>query len=172
MEDFSRFKNLRLTVPEDIFPKMDYEFINKQIEESQKESLKAIHEAVEERERKEQEKRENLKRIADNSEDTVNALKETNLLLKKYNESLQRENENLSHRLNDIQLILLNLFSVEVDNGKEQNELMKQAIELANEIEISIATSDKFDWKGKLADTTATALFMALQVLLHSKGLM
>lgn len=172
MEDFSRFKNLRLTVPEDIFPKIDYGLISKQIEESQKESLKAIHEAVEERERKEQEKRESLKRIADNSEDTVNALKETNLLLQKNNEILQRENENLSHRLNDIQLILLNLFSVEVDNGKEQDELMKQAIELATKIEISIATSGKFDWKGTLTDTTATALFMALQVLLHSKGLM
>lgn len=172
MADFSELKKLRLSVLKDFIPKTDYSFINKQFNNWQDETMQSINEAVEERERNEQEKRDSLRRIADNSEDTVNALKETNELLRQNNELLKRENENLSHRLNDIQLILLNLFSVEVDKGKDQQELMKQAIELAAKIDMSITATGKFDWKGEAADATITGLFMALQVYLQSKGIM
>jgi len=143
----------------------------RELEDSQRNTMRAIEATQRERERNEKEKRENLKRIADNSEDTVNALKETNELLRQNNELLKRENENLSHQLSDIQLILLNLFSVEVDNGKDQAELMKQAIDLASKIDMSITATGKFDWKGVAADTTITGAFMALQVYLRSKGI-
>lgn len=145
--------------------------IQAEMEANLRNASNALAASQRERERNEQEKRDSLRRIADNSEDTVNTLKKTNALLEENNELLKRENENLSQRLNDIQLILLNLFSVEVDNGKDQQELMKQAIELASKIDMSIAATGKFDWKGVAADTTITGLFMALQVYLRSKGI-
>lgn len=49
---------------------------------------------------------------------------------------------------------------------------MRQAVELAIQIDMSIAENGKFDWKGILANTTTTGLFMGLQVYPHSKGLL
>lgn len=72
-----------------------------------------MQEVVEERERNEREKRESLKRIADNSEDTVSALKDTNELLKQNNELLKRENKSLSQKLDKVNRILGNLFELE-----------------------------------------------------------
>lgn len=172
MADFSQFKNVRLTTIDDIIPKIDYAYINKQMEESHRESFKAIQETVEERERNEQEKRESLKRIANNSEDTVNALKETNELLKQNNELLKRENEWLSQKLDKVGSILGDLFEFEEGKVDEQTELMRQAVALAVQIDMSIAENGKFDWKGTLANTTTTGLFMGLQVYLHNKGLL
>ena len=127
---------------------------------------------MEERERNEQEKRDSLKRIADNSEDTVNALKETNELLRQNNELLKRENESLSQRLEQVNKILENLFELEEENGEEQKELIQQALALAIQIDMSISENGKFDWKSAFANTTTTGLFMGLQVYLHSKGLL
>lgn len=161
------------------FPKMNLsptinmcQSIQRDMEESQRNAMRAIESTRRERERNEQEKRENLKRIADNSEDTVNALKETNELLKQNNELLQRENENLSKKLDEVSKILGNLFELEEENGDEQKELMRQAVALAVQIDMSIADNGKFDWKDALANTTTTGLFMALQVYLHTKGLL
>ncbi len=172
MNDFSKINGIK--VPQLNFtPTINMcQSIQDDIENNHKNTIRILEEVQREKERNEKEKRENLKRIADNSEDTVNALKETNELLIQNNELLKKENETLSHRLNDIQLILLNLFSVEVDNGKDQNELMKQAVELASKIDMSITANGKFDWKGVAADSTITAVFMALQVYLQSKGIM
>lgn len=172
MADFSQFKNVRLTTIDDIIPKIDYAYINKQMEESHMESFKAMQETVEERERNEQEKRESLKRIANNSEDTVNALKETNELLKQNNELLKRENEWLSQKLDKVGSILGDLFEFEEGKVDEQTELMRQAVALAVQIDMSITENGKFDWKGTLANTTTTGLFMGLQVYLHNKGLL
>lgn len=172
MADFSQFKNVRLTTIDDIIPKIDYAYINKQMEESHRESFKAIQETVEERERNEQEKRESLKRIANNSEDTVNALKETNELLKQNNELLKRENEWLSQKLDNMGSILGDLFEFEEGKADEQTELMRQAVALAIQIDMSITENGKFDWKGTLANTTTTGLFMGLQVYIHNKGLL
>jgi len=172
MADLLQFNNLQLVTVDDIMPKIDYASIYRQMEETHRESFKAMEEVVEERERNEQEKRENLKRIADNSEDTVNALKKTNELLKQNNELLKRENENLSNKLDDVSKILGKLFGLEEENGEEQKELMRQAVALAVQIDMSIADNGKFDWKEVLANTTASGLFMALQVYLHNKGLL
>lgn len=172
MDGFSQFKNLRPVSVDDIVPKIDYSHIRRQIEESQRESFKVMQEAAEEREYNEREKRESLKRIADNSEDTVNALKETNELLKQNNELLKRENESLSQKLDEVNGILENLFELDAENGDDQKELLRQAVTLAVQIDMSIAENGKFDWKSALTNTTTTGLFMALQVYLHNKGLL
>lgn len=172
MADFSQFKNVRPVSVDEIIPKFDYSYINKQFEESQKESFKEMQKTVEERERNEQEKRENLRRIADNSQDTVNALKETNELLKQNNDLLKRENESLSQRLDEVSKILAGLFELEEENGDEQKELLRQAVALAIQIDMSITENGKFDWKNALTSTTTTGLFMGLQVYLHNKGLL
>lgn len=172
MGDFLQFNNLRPASVEDMFPKMDYTHIYRQMEESQRESFKAMQEVVEEREANEREKRESLKRIADNSEDTVNALKETNELLKQNNELLKRENENLSQKLDGINRVLGNLFEIETENRDDQKEFYKQALALAIQIDVSITENGKFDWKDALANTTTSGLLMALQVYFHNKGLL
>lgn len=172
LDGFLKFKDLRPVSIEDLVPKRDYSNINKQIEESQRESFKAMQEVVEDRERNEREKRESLKRIADNSEDTVSALKDTNELLKQNNELLKRENKSLSQKLDEVNRILGNLFELEEENGDDQKELLRQAVSLAVQIDMSITENGKFDWKGALANTTTTGLFMALQVYLHIKGLL
>lgn len=172
MADFSQFKKVRPVSVDEIIPKLDYSYISKQFEESQKESFKAMQDAVEERERNEQEKRESLRRIADNSQDTVNALKETNELLKQNNELLKRENESLSQRLDEMSKILGGLFELEEENSDEQKELLRQAVALAIQIDMSITENGKFDWKNALTNTTTTGLFMGLQVYLHNKGLL
>lgn len=146
--------------------------ISREIEENQRNAMRAIEATQREKERNEREKRENLKRIADNSEDTVKALKETNELLRQNNELLKRENENLSQRLAEMNKILGNLFELEEENGDDQKELLRQAVALAVQIDMSITENGKFDWKGALANTTTTGLFMGLQVYLHNKGLL
>lgn len=146
--------------------------IQAEMEANLRNASNAIAATQRERERNEREQRENIRRIADNSEDTVNALKETNELLKQNNELLKRENENLSLRLDEINKILTDLFGVEKENGDDQKELLRQAVALAVQIDMSIIENGKFDWKDALANTTTTGLFMGLQVYLHSKGLL
>lgn len=51
--------------------------IQSDVEENRRNTLRTIEATQRERRQNEKEKRDNLKRIADNSEDTVNALKET-----------------------------------------------------------------------------------------------
>lgn len=172
MSDFSKLNGID-TSKLDLTYSVDLcQTVAREMEDNQRSALRAVEASRREQKRAEQERNANLRRIADNSEDTVNSLREMNELLKGNNELLRRENENLSQKLSDMNLILINLFSVEVENGREQNELMKQAVELATQIELSIVNNGKFDWKEILANTTANALFMALQVLLHSKGLL
>lgn len=146
--------------------------IQAEMEANLRNASNALAATQRERERNEREQRENIRRIADNSEDTVNALKETNELLRQNNELLKHENENLSLRLDEINKILADLFEVEKENGEDQKELLRQAVALAVQIDMSIAENGKFDWKGTLANTTTTGLFMGLQVYLHSKGLL
>lgn len=146
--------------------------ISREIEENQRNAMRAIEATQREKERNEREKRENLKCIADNSEDTVKALKETNELLRQNNELVKRENENLSQRLTEMNKILGNLFELEEENGDDQKELLRQAVALAVQIDMSITENGKFDWKGALVNTTTTGLFMGLQVYLHNKGLL
>ncbi len=69
--------------------------VSRQIEENQRNTFRAVEAARLERERNEQEKRDSLRRIAENSEDTVNSLKETNELLRENNTLLKHENEML-----------------------------------------------------------------------------
>lgn len=171
MNIFSQFKSLRPVSVDDLVPKIDYNRMREQVEESHRESFIAMQEAAEERELNEREKCENIKRIADNSEDTAHALKETNELLKQNNELLKRENESLSQKLDEVNRVLGNLFDLEAENGDDQKELLRQAVALAVQIDMSIAENGKFDWKGTLANTTTTGLFMALQMYLHNKGL-
>lgn len=172
MSDFSKLSGLDISQLDLSYSANLCQTVAREIEENQKKALRAVEVARRERERVEQERDANLKRMADNSDETVNSLKEMNELLKNSNELLKRENENLIQKLSDMNLILINLFSVEVENGKEQNALMKQAVELATQIEMATLNNGKFDWKEMLANTTASTLFMALQVLLHSKGLL
>ena len=146
--------------------------IQAEMEANLRNASNALAATQRERERNEREQRENIRRIADNSEDTVNALKETNELLRQNNELLKRENESLSGKLDEINKILGNLFDLEEENGEEQKELLQQALALAVQIDMSITQNGKFDWKGTLANTTTTGLFMGLQVYLHSKGLL
>lgn len=173
MSDLTNFGNM-VNIPQfNLNPQIDMcQAINRQFEERQRETFRAVETAREERERNEREKRESLKRIADNSEDTVNSLKETNELLRQNNELLKLENENLSQRLDDISRILSKLFELEEENGDAQKDLLQQAVALAVQIDMSITENGKFDWKSALANTTTTGLFMGLQVYLHSKGLL
>lgn len=61
---------------------------------------------------------------------------------------------------------------MENENGADQKELLRQAVALAVQIDMSITENGKFDWKNAFANTTTTGLFMGLQVYLHNKGLL
>lgn len=165
MNDFS---NLKFNLPEISYPKIDFDAINRQ----QQAALDSIQAANEERAAHEKEKREALKRIADNSEDTVNSLKETNELLRENNRLLRNENERLSESLTGIQNILSRLFDLEQETGDDQTELLRQATALAVQIDMSINENGKFNWKDFIGNTTSSGLILALQVYLHSKGIL
>ncbi len=170
--DLSQFENLRRVSIEEVFPSFNYAQINRIVEESQRPGIEAMQEVVEERKRNEQEKRDSLRRIAENSEDTVKSLKEINELLSENNALLKRENEKLLNQLNDVKVLIGNLFDMEDIKGEEHKILMQQAIELASKIDASIIANGKFDWKTVFADTSITGMFMALQIYFHNKGLM
>lgn len=92
--------------------------------------------------------------------------------MEEYNEREKRENESLSQKLDEVNRVLGNLFELEAENGNDQKELLRQAVTLAIQIDMSITENVKFDWKGALVNTTTTGLFMALQVHLYNKGLL
>lgn len=163
--DMSKF-NMSLQTSYDMAQDISWEF-----EENQRNAIRALEMTRQEQERKEQEKRDNLKRIADNSDDTVSSLKEINDLLRQNNELLQKENDILNEKLLGIHQVLKNLFELEKENGENQEELMKQALSLAVQIDMSIADNGKFDWKGALSNISTSGLFMGLQVYLHQHGL-
>lgn len=163
-------KNLRPVTVDELIPKslFDYNLVNQHMKKTQEETLAAIDAAREEREQNEKEKRDALKRIADNSEDTVNSLKETNELLRENNELLKSENQ----RLKDYLELINNLFAMEKENSEEQIELLRQATAIAVQIDMSINENGKFNWKELLANTSSATVFTAIQVFLHSKGLL
>jgi uncharacterized protein YoxC len=170
VNNLEKLKGVRPVEIRDLVPRVNYDFTSN-LQESQMKTIESLNKNVEERERNEKEKRESLKRIADNSEDTVKSLKEINELLRQNNRLLEKENERLSESLIGMESTLKNLFEYEKDSGEEQNELLRQATALAVQIDMSINENGKFDWKSLFANTNSTGIFMAIQVYLHSKGL-
>ncbi len=119
----------------------------------------------------EEEKRVNLRRIADNSEETVNSLKETNELLKKQIGLLEEKNEKLNVQLDEIIGAIKLLVEVTRDVGDTQEKNMTQANALALQLCVTAEENVKFDWKTFLANTSANGLMLGLQVFLHQHGL-
>lgn len=136
------------------------------------EVFSAMEEAREERLAQEKEKREALIRIADNSENTVSSLKETNDLLRENNDLLRKENSYLSSTLDEMNNVLKSLFEFEKEIGNDNNDLLRQATALAVQIDMSINENGKLNWKELLANYTSSAIFMGIQVFLHNKGLL
>ena len=98
----------------------------------------------------------------------MNSLRETNELLRENNELLKSENQRLKESIE----VINNLFALEKDNSEEQIELLRQATAIAVQIDMSINENGKFNWKELLANTSSATVFTAIQVFLHSKGLL
>ena len=138
---------------------------NIKIQRDMAEQNKMIEESWRRREAKEAEQKATLNRIVENTGATVDELKESNKILKQTNDLLNEKLSTMSRTLD-------NLFDFASEDADEQKELLKEANEIARQIEISIIQNGKFDWKSMIVNTSSSGFFMGLQVYLHSKGLL
>lgn len=143
------------------------------IEQRNRETMRAIEASHREKARHEAEKRADLKRIADNSEETVLSLRETNAVLrdsndvlKENNRLLKEKNEELSVKLSGLNELLEKLIQSAIENGEDAEEMMRQSLALQVEISKSLDDSNKFDWKGTLANASISAILTAIQMYL------
>ena len=116
-------------------------------------------------------KRESLRIIAENSEETVASLKETNAILKENNQLLREKNDMLSEKLQGITDIIESLAEFSKEASEDQEELMKQALSLAVQLNVTAEENGKFNWKETFANTSISAAMVGLQVFLHQHGL-
>ena len=143
-----------------------------EITEQQRTAQNAIFEAARQRERNEAEKRKDLKRIADNSEETVTSLKETNAILKENNQLLREKNDSLTEKLQAINDVIERLVSISKEMGEDQEELMKQALSLAVQLNVTEEENGKFNWKETFANASISTGMIGLQMFLHQHGLL
>lgn len=141
------------------------------MEAQQRSTINAINVANRERARNEAEKRESLRIIAENSEETVASLKETNAILKENNQLLREKNDMLSEKLQGITDIIESLAEFSKEASEDQEELMKQALSLAVQLNVTAEENGKFNWKETFANTSISAAMVGLQVFLHQHGL-
>ena len=141
------------------------------IGEQQRRMMDSIAEANEERIRNEEEKRDNLRRIADNSEETVNSLKETNKILNENNQLLREKNEDLSAKLQEILNTINMLVDLTKETSENQEEMMKQALSLAVQLNVTTEENGKTDWKAIFANTSVSTMLLGLQLYLKQHGL-
>lgn len=116
-------------------------------------------------------KRESLRIIAENSEETVASLKETNAILKENNQLLREKNDMLSEKLQSIADIIESLVEFSKEASEDQEELMKQALSLAVQLNVTVEENGKLNWKEKFANMSISAVMVGLQVFLHQHGL-
>lgn len=119
-----------------------------------------------------QEKARQVAETQNNIRQIANSSTETNELLREQNSILKENNKLLSEKLKGINRTLDDLFNLTELTSSEQTELMREANDLAKQIEINIVKNGKFDIKDFAVNTSVTGLFMGLQVFLHNKGLL
>ena len=123
-------------------------------------------------EENEEEKREYLRNISDNSGETLNVLKEMNEILKKQNQLLEQENGQLNSQLKEIVEVITLLVNVTKDASSTMDDDMKQANALALQLCVTSEENEKFDWKTFLANTSINGVMLGLQIFLHQHGLL
>ncbi len=142
------------------------------LEKQHQDMIETMAEANEERARNEEEKRTSLRKIAEYSEETVNSLKETNSILKENNRLLKEKNETLNIKLEEIAKVITELASITKEECENQDDMMKQALALAVQLNITAEENTKLSWKDVLANTSAGAFILGLQVFLHQRGVL
>lgn len=106
--------------------------INMEDVESRRQAMMdSLAEANKERIRNEEEKRLSLRKIAEHSEETVNSLRETNVILRENNQLLREKNEELGVKLAEINKVISDLAEASKDACENQEEVMRQALALA-----------------------------------------
>lgn len=132
----------------------------------------SINKANEERRKKEEKDTLNLQIIANNSEETVKALKESNELLKENNQLLREKNEELNSRLGKIKDIIDYMAEISKEASENQEDLMKQALDLVLQLNITEEKNGNINWKEFLTNSSVSVVLLGLQVFLHQRGLM
>lgn len=107
------------------------------------------------------EKLRTINKIADNTEATVQILKEQNHIIKQNNEAVIEKLVNIHKELND----LFNLCELAID---ENADYMKEAIEIAEKLQSTIEQNGKFDIKEFVGDFSIAGFFMGLQMLIQN----
>jgi predicted RNase H-like nuclease (RuvC/YqgF family) len=138
----------------------------------QQEIMDSITEANNERRREEEEQRQNIRKIAENSEETVNSLKETNTILKENNELLKEKNEILVSKLDEINNVINLLVNATREESKNQEDVMEQALALAVQLNVATEENSKVNWKELIANTSINTVLLSLQVFLNQRGLL
>lgn len=123
------------------------------------------------REQRDSENHDNLESIAQNTGESVEYLKELNEALKKSNELLEEKNESLQVELSNVLELLHSIFDVEQDRVEENREFMRQATELACDIDMSLKKGERINWKDKAVDTGIQVIFQAFEILLKMNGI-
>lgn len=134
--------------------------------------IDSIAAANEERWKNEEEKKQSLRKIAENSEETVNSLKEANSILKENNLLLREKNEVLLKKLEEIGSAINILLDVTMESDENQEDMMKQALALAVQLNVAMEDNGKLNWKEVMANTSISSMILALQVFLHQRGLL
>ena len=129
-------------------------------------------EFAEERRKNQQaeENHDNLEYLVKNSQETIDVLKDMNLVLKKHVELLESENSDLQNSLAGVSDILHELLIVDIQNGDEQRMLMQQANALACEIAVALDSGEKVNWKDKAADGGVQVILSAIAIFLRMNG--
>lgn len=55
---------------------------------------------------------------------------------------------------------------------ENQEEMMRQALALAVQLNVTVEENSKFNWKELLANTSINAVFLGIQCFLHQHGIL
>ena len=120
----------------------------------------------------EKENHDNLNSIAQDSHETVQALREMNEVLKENNELLRKKAEDLETKLGDISDILRLLFDVDNRSCEMQEEELLQIHALENQILDALKRKEKINWKEAVTSTGIQAVFSVICSVLQTKGIL